>query len=80
MMGAVEVSARATFDPAIARVRWRRLDRLGRMPWRRLPIWSPLTASSRRFPNCETSGGRVERSRAARKMPNKAHDKVGGAR
>ena len=78
MMGAVEVSARATFDPAIARVRWRRLDRLGRMPWR-LPIWSPLTASSR-FPNCETLGGRVERSRAARKMPNKAHDKFGGAR
>jgi hypothetical protein len=79
MMGAIEFSARATFHLFIDHVRWRRLDRLERMPWL-LQTWSLPTASSRRFPNCGTLGGRVEGSRAARKLPNKGHDKFRGAR
>ena len=70
MMGAIEFSARATFHLAIDQVRWRRLVRLERISWRLLPTWSlPTTSWRRRFPNGAASGGCVEESRAAEKLP-----------
>jgi L-fuculose-phosphate aldolase len=77
--GSTEFNARATFHLATAHVRWR-IDRRDRTSWRLLPTWSSPTAYLRRFPNCATPGVRVEGSRAAHKLPNRGHDRFGGAR